>query len=278
MSAPTVFTAELEEVVRNVLLHVTPAAGTDELFVYRVGPSGVRGGVRGAYPLAVTGTAPLIIRDFEAPIGVPLTYYAYGDAEAEGVAEVEFEIIEEGCDDTWLTDLARPTNTQKILIESLPELAYEIPTGVHDVLGRRAPIVASDIASTPAFELSFITDDEDERERARAALGNGVPVLLRTPPENGIGSLYFSVLSFREQRIVNRAREDDRRFACTCVQVDRPDPRLYLPMPPATYDSIGATYATYALLDAAFMSYDAMLYEWEGVEAFDIVPWPPADV
>ena len=96
---------------------------------------------------------------------------------------------------------------------------------------------------TPSFELAFLTDTDSQREQARAALGNGVPVLLRTPPENGIGNLYFAVTGFSEQRIVPKATEPARRFVVAGTQVDRPDPSLYVPLTPATYADVKAAFA-----------------------------------
>lgn len=277
-------TAEHETPVEAVKLTLTgAAAGTATVRIWRTGPSGVVAYVRGfGLPLGGTYSAGMVVRDYEAPIGVPLTYQARGvnaaGADLELSATVSFTLPDDGCDDTWLTDLARPTNTQQVTVESLDELAYLVPSGVHDILGRRTPIVSSDVANSPTFELGFLTDTDDERERARATLGNGVPVLLRTPPANGIGNLYFAVTAWREQRIVKAAREPARRFLATCVQVERPDTTLYLPLAPATYQHVKDTFATYAELLAGRTSYDAMLYDWEGDEPADLVPWPPTDV
>jgi len=275
-------TAEIETAVDAVRLTVTVPAGHDTLSLARVGPSGTVAYVRGYQQATVTAGATLVIRDFEAPIGVPLTYtVTTWNAATPGTTDtgtVTVTIPDGGCDDTWLTDLARPTNTQRIVIERLDELAYTVPAGVHDILGRRTPIVSSDIANTPTFELNFLTASDDERENARATLGNGVPVLLRTPPANGIGSLYFAVTGFREQRIVNRARVQDRRFVVAAVQVERPDTSLYLPIPPATYATVKASFATYAALLVARPTYDALLYDYSGDEPGDVVPWPPVDV
>jgi hypothetical protein len=166
----------------------------------------------------------------------------------------------------------------QIVMEALPELDYEVPTTVHDVITRRDPIVTSDIAHTPNFELSFLTATDDERERARALLGNGIPVLLRTPPANGIGNLYLSVLGFREQRIVSPATVPDRRFTVTGRQVARPDPVLYQPIGFVTYDYVRTTFATYQDVKDQRVSYDALLYDWGGQAPQDIVPWPPDDL
>ena len=271
----------VETAVQSVRAAVTVPAGQNRLSLERVGPSGTSAFVRGNQ-VAIVLPGPLVIRDFEAPIGVSLTYTVTTWADATpgttdtGTATIT--IPDGGCDDTWLTDLARPTNTQQVVLEALDELAYQVPVGVHDVIGRRTPIVSSDIANTPTFELLFLTDTDGAREQARATLGNGVPVLLRTPPANGIGSLYFAVTGFREQRIVKKARQPDRRFAVSCVQVDRPDTSLYLPIPPATYQTVKDTFATYADMAAQRASYDAVLYDWTGDQPADVVPWPPDDV
>jgi hypothetical protein len=149
---------------------------------------------------------------------------------------------------------------------------------VHEIITRRAPIVSSDIAHTPAFELSVLTETLDERDQCRAILANGVPVLLRTPPVDGIGNLYFSVLGFHEQRLVAAGTVPDRRFVISGRQVQRPDPGLYAPLGVATYNHVKATFATYAALKAGRVNYDAVLYDWAGSKPSDIVPWPPDDV
>jgi hypothetical protein len=183
-----------------------------------------------------------------------------------------------GCSDTWLNDLARVGNTLKVVLEQIPELAYQVPASVHDVITRRSPIVTSDVAHTPAVEVSILTASDDERERARAMLGNGVPILLRTPPEDGIGNMYLSVVDFKEQRVVTRGTVPDRRFVISARHVSRPDPDLFAPSTAVLYQNVRASYATYQELLADRATYDALLYGWSGVAPSDIVPWPPDDV
>jgi len=273
-------TATIEAEVNAVRLEIDLPAGHNMLGVGRTGPSGAFAYVRG-YAEVPTADGVNIVRDFEAPLGVPLRYDAWSWDTAVGAVEtasVTVTIPDGGCDDTWLTDLARPLNTQRLTVVALPELAYNVAVGVHDVLGRRTPITSSDIANTPTFELQLLTENDAAREQARSTLGNGVPVLLRTPPANGIGSLYLAVLGWRERRIVAVAREDDRVFAVAAVQVTRPDPGLYVPIPPATYELVAVNYADYAELMAERVNYDAVLYDYAGAEAADAVPWPPTDV
>ena len=272
--------ATVEPDVKSVRLDYTAPASAASLTISRTGPSGAVAVVRAWSAKAVTPGA-VVARDFEAPIGVPLTYTAQpfnASGAALTPATATLTIPSAGCSDTWLTDLARAGNSFKAIIESLPELDFPVPASVHEIITRRAPIVASDIAHTPAFELSLLTADDAQRDQAKAALGNGVPVLLRTPPEDGIGNLYFAVLGFSEQRIVSLATEPARRVVVSARQVERPDPALYQPLALVTYAYVKATFATYAALKAARATYDALAYDWSGAGPSDVVPWPPDDV
>jgi len=273
-------TATVEPDVKNVRLDYTAPAATATVTITRTGPSGTPATVRNWFDApAVPGA--IIARDFEAPIGVPLTYTATAENAAGGVIDTQTATItvpSAGCADTWLTDIARAANTMLIAIESLPDLDHPVPATAHEVIARRAPIVSSDVAHTPAFELSVLTESLDERDQARKILGNGVPVLLRTPPQDGIGNLYFAVLGFHEQRLVADGTLPDRRFVVAGRQVQRPDPGLYAPIGVATYSHVKATFATYTALKAGRVNYDAVLYDWTGSAPSDVVPWLPDDV
>jgi hypothetical protein len=273
-------TATIEPNVNNVRLdYIMPADGLRVSFT-RVGPSGVPAGVRGWVDQPAS-PGEVIARDFEPPIGVEITYTVQAFDAAGTVLDMQtvtLTIPSDGCSDTWLNDLARVTNTLQIVIEELPELEYVVPTTTHEVIARRDPIVSSDIAHTPSFELSFITDTLAQRDQARDLLGNGVPVLLRTPPEHGIGNLYFAVTDYKEQRIVTSGTMPARVFVVDGRQVQRPDPTLYIPLGVATYQHVKSTFATYAVLVTERASYDAVLYDWAGAEPTDIVPWLPDDV
>ncbi|HEY7037160.1 MAG TPA: hypothetical protein VH482_37915 [Thermomicrobiales bacterium] len=279
IAKPTL-TLALDPPLDTVVATVLVPSGTTSLFLSRVGPSGTQAYVRGASP-ATFSSNPMILRDYEAPLGVPLTYTAIV-ADASGAQSPPdtkvITIPALGCSDTWVVDIAVPSNSQRVTYERLDELDYEATTGVHYVLNRRTPIVTSDIARAPKLDVSLLTDTDDQRERARAALGNGVPILLRTPPENGIGNLYVTALEWREQRVVNLATNQARRFLISAVQVDRPDPGLFIPMALASYLGIRNGYASYAALKAARGTYEAVVHDTTVAGAYDVVPWPPDDV
>lgn len=281
MSPPTI-TAAVEPLLDVVELTVTVPSPDDRLTVSRVGPSGVPAVVRGAGELEVAA-GTLIVRDYEAPLGVELTYTATSWQDATP-AELESDtdvvtVPSSPADDPWLVDLTQPGNTQRVLVEGLAELEYQAPAGVHEVLGRRSPIVTTDVARTPTLELVLVTAGELERERARAALGNGAPLLLRTPPEHGVGNLYLFTTGWSEQRLGRLALYGDRRLVVRAQQVERPDPQLFTPGAGfGTYAQVLAEFATYAALLAAVATYDELAYDYTALLPIDSVPWPPADV
>jgi len=255
-------------------------AGADTVTIDRTSPSGHVAGVRGAIDAPVTG-ATFIVRDYELPFDLQLTYKAtvYDGTTVVGTATATFTIDYPDLGDPWLVDLARPTNSLPVTVESLAELAYESAVGVHRVLNRRGPVLTALPAWTPASELVAVTATDDERDRVRTILGSGYPFLLRTPPAQGVGNLYLGVTGFTEERPSRIAMHPDRRFRVAVVQVERPSPSIYVPRPPMTYAVVKATYATYAALKAAVGSYEELAYTFpEGGEGSGSVPWPPDDV
>jgi hypothetical protein len=272
---------ELER--KAVRLNVTCHAGDTVLEVWRSGPSGVEAFVRGWAPGTVVGATPVIVRDYEAPLGVPLHYFARcgatpaGYGAAAGPVAITVAVGECEC---WLVDLARPINSIQVTAESLPELAYSLEAGVHFVMGRRAPVMTSLPAHTPAGELTVLTDDLATREEARAILGSGYPFLLRTAPDWGIGNLYCGVTGFVEGRIVTDGAAPYRRWRASVQQVERPDPLVFTPTPPNTWAAVKASFATWATVLSSALTWDALANTYPAVdpEAQPVVPWPPDDV
>lgn len=282
MPPPTVI-ASVEAERKAVRLDVTASAGDTVLRVWRVGPSGVAAEVRGWAPGVVVGATPVIVRDYEAPLGVALGYYAQAgpsSAALDGITgPVAVTVPADPCE-CWLVDLARPINSILVTAESLPELTYTLEAGVHFVMGRRAPVMTSLPAYTPSGELAVLTDDLGAREETRAILGSGYPFLLRTGPDWGIGNLYCGVMGFVEGRIVADGAAPYRRWRASIQQVERPDPRVFVPAPPNTWAGVESSFANWSTVLSEALTWDALANTYPAMdpEARPIVPWPPDDV
>lgn len=266
-----------------VTCKLTVPAGATRVWLRRVSPSGESAYVRGVVDLRVTPPVELLLFDFEAPLGVTLEYHASSANDAGETSTTDtvatIAVPSSSSSDPWLVDVGQPGNSQQVVVESLAELEYGVPVGVHKVIGRRAPIVISDVAGYPSFELAFVTATELERECARAALGNGIPLLLKTSPEQGVGNLYLSVLGWGEQRPSRLALHADRRFRVKAQQVDRPDPKLVVPTTLiASYLDVREGFDDYADVKASRSSYQALMLTFGGGPGGTVVPWAPDDV
>jgi hypothetical protein len=272
-------TPSLEVGRMATLLHVAgiPAAATT-VTIERTSPSGNKTGVRGAVGAPITTPPTLDVRDYEIPLDTTVNYTAtaYQGTSVVGTATASFRIDYGECE-AWLTDLARPTNSEQLVIESLAALDYPVPSGVYRVLDRRAPVVVALPAQTPSAELIVLTNTLDERDRARYLFGSGYPFLLRTTPEQGIGNMYLVPSEFVEERFLTLGASPERRFRVACIQVERPDPAVYVPVPPNTYAQVLAQFANYAAMLAAG-TYEDVAYTYPTGVANPIPGWPPSDI
>jgi hypothetical protein len=252
-------------------------AGADTYTITRTAPSGSEAGVRGATDAPVT-VPTSIVRDYEVPFDVPVTYdvVVYDGVTVVGTASVAFEIAYAECE-AWLVDLARPTNSLAVTIESMAALSFDVAASVHRILNRRAPVMTSLPAWTPSSELIVLTDTLAERDQVRDLLGSGYPFLLRTDPAQGVGNMYLGLTQFVEERFLTDGYATQRRVRAAVVQLERPDPGLFVPTPPNTYANVKATYATYAAMKAAVGTYDQLAYTFPGGDS-PSPPWLPDDI
>ena len=265
----------------NALLTLTgilPAAVT--FTIERTSPSGNTAEVRGAVDAPTGGETTAIVRDWEVPFNVEVDYLATFRDSGENIiddAEATFTLEYQGCE-AWLVDLAEPTNSLAITIASFAELDFAVAAGVMRVLDRRAPVLVTLPAWTPEGELVLLTDTLVQRDQVRMLLGSGYPILLRTVPEQGVGNMYLGVTDFKEERFLTLGDAPQRQWTVDVVQVERPDPSVFVPVPPTVYAVVAADFDDYAdLLDQAH-TYDQVAY-WDFTGAASgTLPWLPSDV
>jgi hypothetical protein len=278
------------ENLSEIMLTITspPAGSTAQMYVSRQPlnsgtVSDVRGFARDA-PFEIEGAPEIIVRDFEAPAGLPLVYSIWtrtGPA-ADWTLFAQTEAVTLTDSGDWLIDLVRSNNSRRVNVESFTDLQHDVPAATLRVLSRRDPVVVSDVAFTWSGQLVLFTLTPADETAVRNAIGNGIPVLVKTPAERGVGNAFVSVLDWHVLRVSRLAQEPARRFQIDVVQVARPDPAVFRPIAPLTYDALKAQFATYddvreSDLAAPYrMTYDrlAWLGTSQPVEEF---PWLAKD-
>ena len=216
-------------------------------------------------------------------------YFTTAGVQPSSLAYIDDVVIVTGplsvqldSDDDWLVDLDDARNTGPVLVESLSELTYTAPQGVHRIIGRRTPIVTSDIRWTPSGRLVLVTQTVDEARRVRDALGSSSPLLFRSTLERGVGNLYFVPgASVVEQRMSRLATEPARRWLVELIEIDRPDPSLYTPLT-VTWGEVLSEFATWQeLLDERADWGDVLINRdgFAGASVYSREPaFPPRDV
>ena len=274
-------TVERDPTRENALVTIDGVvASADTLTLARTSPSGNTVEVRGVVEYPVEGAASVVVRDWEVPFGVELAYLAtFYDANGAVVdtASATFVLDYTGCP-AWLVDMAYPTNSLAVVVESFTPLDFAVASGVMRVLDRRAPVLVTLPAWTPDAELVVLTDTLPQRDQVRMLLGSGYPFLLRTVPDQGVGNMYLGVTDFKEARILTDGNAPPRQFTVAVVQVERPDPQVFVPVPPTIYAAVRADFTDYADLLAQVSTYDALAY-WDFAGATSgTLPWLPSDV
>lgn len=155
----------------RVVLETTDLPGD----LYRDDPYGAWP-VRGASGL----TSPLIVDDYEAPFGVPLTYRIAATAE-DTVLPVTVP---------WLGHPTRPALSMRLDSATDDPHSYTAPGTVHRVFGSEWPVVTYSARNQHEGTLTVWAQWHD-RHRLANLLAPGSPLLLRTPATDAVDDMWL---------------------------------------------------------------------------------------
>ncbi len=240
-------TATLNSTGKWVLLSVT-CTGMTHVTLYRVTPDGSQA-VRSAFNLAVSGAAN--VADYEAPQNTTLAYYARvtdGSTTTDSMVVTVTGVVDRGGDCVF--GLTNPLATTPVTVVSFPELRSEIRRDVVNVIGRRDPVVVSDVRQYPSGTLTVATLSDGERLSLQSMLADG-GVIAFSPklPTYGFSDIwYLSVGNVNEQRLSPIGHAPERSFI---MDVQRVAP------PPA--DFIGPAFRTWQQLKDAGVTWNSLL-------------------
>lgn len=126
--------------------------------------------------------------DTEAPLGVPVTYWA-DDSDTVEVVVPDLAGQEA---DTLLRPVTRPSDSVPLMVESWPSLTRPVRQSVSWVVGRRDPVIEWDVRGTAASTLTAVVWSPDARDLLLTAVDSGV-VMLSPPSVMGRGPVYAVV-------------------------------------------------------------------------------------
>lgn len=201
------------------------------LTMWRLGSDGIRSLVRG--PNGLLDSEPItaetfVIEDYEAPLGVPVSYYSeIRDSSGTLVETAEWTTVTIPFDDINLCWLKDPGNPQRNLMLMVPagggpDWARPVDQASYVVKNRANKVTRSNIRNGREGDLLVWTRSDTERKSLAWLLSSGGTLLWQTAPGVGVGNMYVSVGQVAESRSGQDADDAWRTWTLPLVEADMP--------------------------------------------------------
>lgn len=197
--------------------------------VYRVTPDGARTLVRGTGGLvdnvAITSDQ-LVLEDYEAPLGVVVTYRielrtSTGASAGSRTSNAVTIALGDG-NYVWLKDVGEPQRNVRVMAAAPPTWTRPIEQAVYRPAGRRNAVIHSGTRGGYEGELQIMTKSDLEREALHHLIDSGHVLLWQANPGYGIADTYVSVGAVPEARAGGDATDPWRVWSLPMIQVDMP--------------------------------------------------------
>ena len=198
--------------------------------VWRSGPDGVRHLVRGADGLLdqvpITSDI-LIVEDYEAPLGVPLTYWIETYNATTGALTQRRQtdggtLAVSDRSLMWIKDPGQPQRNLTVQAVTAPDWTRPARQTEHQVRGRKLPVVLSDVRDGLVGEMRVRTRSDEERRALHFALDPDHVMLLQWAPGLGLDDMYVRVGEPVEARVQEYGGDPTRVWTLPVRQVDQP--------------------------------------------------------
>ncbi|MFE0039446.1 hypothetical protein [Streptomyces sp. NPDC059015] len=168
----------------------------------------------------------LVVEDYEAPLGVPVDYYAEARNSSNIVTAFRDSatvILDPGdVQYGWLKDPGNPQRNCHVMIARAPDWQRPIQQAEYRVRGRRDSVIHSDVRGGLEGDLVVYTQDDDERERLHWLLDPGNVLLWQAAPGHGVSDMYVSVGQVVEARAGGPATDPWRTWTLPLKEVANP--------------------------------------------------------
>lgn len=235
--------------------------------VWRVGEDGSRTLVRGTGGLidgATLTSDVLVIEDYEAPLGVPVYYYAEA-LNSSGVVSATRQsgtvtLAPGDPQYAWLKDPGNPQRNTKVMVARGPDWQRPIQQAEHRVRGRRNSIVLSDVRGGLEGDLVIYTATDDERDALHWLLDSGNVLLWQAAPGHGVSDMYVAVGQITEARGGGVATDPWRTWTLPLRQVDMPTTIGVAGSASRTWQDILTEHATWADVLDSYATWEDVLF------------------
>lgn len=229
-------TAEYEISVDNntgsvsLVINYTPSVPADTVTILRMDESGNAHPVRGYgtdYNNAPYTSGPILVEDYEAPLGQRLwyaiTWYSAGVRNTQLFTQLFSGPILDDPDYVWFKSPGLPALNTRVMMEAPVKWSRAVRAAVYQIVGRKNPVIATDRRSGRTSSISVIVDDPADNAQFDSLLDSGLPALIQAMPGYGIdGNLYVHVGDTDNDPLHPAANTPGWRWTLPITEIDRP--------------------------------------------------------
>lgn len=248
----------------TVTLRELSTAGT--ISVWRVLEDGSRTFVRGVSGLIDNLTSlsdVLVIEDYEAPLGVPVYYYAETrtGATVTGTRTTDTVTLTPGDSNyCWLKDPGNPQRNLQLMVAAPPAWEAPIQQAGYQVRGRSNRVTQSDVRGGLEGNLVVWTQSDADTAALKWILSSGATLLWQVTPGVHESDMYVSVGNVGLPRAVPRADEEWREWTLPLVQADMPVSVGVAGSAGRTWQDIATEFNTWGDVLTAYATWEDVLF------------------
>lgn len=204
--------------------------------------------VRNGDPLAVSGGIATA-SDYEVPTDNPVTYEVRDTGTGLAVAtSSSATLASNGL--VWLGHPGKPALNRTFTVKDLTPGVRAARSGTYPIIGKRLPVVRTMRRSGPAGNLVLRVDTAAQWTALNDLADDGYPLLLRLPTGWIFSAAYLALGDITPEQPSGIATDQLMNVSVPWTEVDRPA-GLAQAGPGQTWADVGATYATWAAVEAA---------------------------
>lgn len=216
----------------TLTVYMAPPYGTGgTVSVYRVNQDGSMVPLRGygfEYDRAPFTSVPLVIEDYEAPLGESVWYKidwydTNGDRSMRGYTRSVNTPVLDDPDYVWFKSPGLPAYNTRVMIETPPTWGRESRSTTYSVVGRRNPVHVTGKRAGRTAQISLLAWDWAANELFDRLLDSGQPALIQAMPGYGLdGNLYISIGDTEVESVTGAANDPGWRWKLSVTEIDRP--------------------------------------------------------
>lgn len=196
--------------------------------------------VRGGRVAVVAGRFVRTVDDYEFAAGTGMDYQIVGLSNPENIPDVPVQTQIVSIPDTiaqiWIKFIPTPAMNRQVILAGVGEIERPDRNATFDVVGRRDPVVITEVHGSRRTTITLLTENLDEGDALDQALSSGAPAFLHVPVTVPVPSMYIAVGRYSWE--ILHPLTQDRLWT---VQVTEVAP------PPLSVVGVGTTWQT--LLD-----------------------------